>query len=67
MTTTERERLRERSIGHLIGDFANETTDLLSKEIELARAEIGIQVKRAGPGRGSSGPPPCSACSASGP
>jgi hypothetical protein len=52
MTTTERERLRERSIGHLVGDFANETTDLLSKEIELARAEIGIQVKRAGTGAG---------------
>ena len=25
MTTTERQRLRERSIGHLLGDFANET------------------------------------------
>ena len=52
MTTTERERLRERPIGDLLGDFASETTDLLSKEIELARAEIGIQVKRAGTGAG---------------
>jgi membrane protein len=52
MTTTDRERLRERPIGDLLGDFANETTDLLSKEMELARAEIGIQVKRAGTGAG---------------
>ena len=50
--TTNAERLRERGIGELLGDFANETTDLLSKEMELARAEIGIQVKRAGTGAG---------------
>ena len=50
--TTKAERLRERGIGELLGDFANETTDLLSKEMELARAEIGIQVKRAGTGAG---------------
>jgi membrane protein len=52
MTTDARERLRERPIGDLIGDFANETTDLLGMEMELARAEIGIQVKRAGAGAG---------------
>jgi membrane protein len=52
MTTTRRERLRERSIGDLLGDFANETTDLLSMEMELARTEVGIQVKRAGTGAG---------------
>ena len=52
MTTRNAERLRERGIGELLGDFANETTDLLSKEMELARAEIGIQVKRAGTGAG---------------
>jgi hypothetical protein len=52
MTTTERERLRERSIGDLLGDFANETTDLLGMEMELARAEVGIQVKRARTGAG---------------
>ena len=51
MTTTA-QRLRERGIGELLGDFANETTDLLGKEMELARAEIGIQVKRAGTGAG---------------
>ncbi len=51
MSTTQ-ERLRERSIGELLGDFASETTDLLGKEMELARAEVGIQVKRAGTGAG---------------
>jgi hypothetical protein len=51
MTSTA-ERLRERGIGELLGDFANETTDLLGKEMELARAEIGIQVKKAGTGAG---------------
>jgi len=45
-------RLRERPIGELLGDFANETTTLMSQEIELARAEIGVQVKRAGAGAG---------------
>jgi hypothetical protein len=51
MTTTQ-ERLRHRGIGELLGDFANETSDLLGKEIELARTEIGIQVKQAGAGAG---------------
>ncbi len=46
MTTTE--RMRSRPIGDLLGDFAGETTTLLSQEIELARAEVGIQVSRAG-------------------
>lgn len=50
--TTNAERLRERGIGELLGDFASETSDLLSKEIELARTEIGIQVKQAGAGAG---------------
>lgn len=48
-------RLRERPIGELLGDFASETTTLLSQEIELARAEVGIQVKRAGMGAGMFG------------
>ena len=52
MTTMEQERLRQRGIGELLGDFASETSDLLGKEIELARTEIGIQVKQAGAGAG---------------
>jgi membrane protein len=51
-TTTHQERLRARPIGDLLGDFANETTDLLSKEMELARAEIGVQVGKARTGAG---------------
>jgi type IV secretory pathway TrbD component len=49
MSTT---RLRERSIGDLLGSFAQDTTTLMSQEIELARAEITVQVKRAGTGAG---------------
>jgi hypothetical protein len=45
-------RLRERPIGELLGTFAQESSTLMSHEIELARAEIGIQVKRAGTGAG---------------
>lgn len=48
-------RLRERPIGELLGEFAGETTTLMSQEIELARAEIGVQVKRAGQGAGMFG------------
>jgi type IV secretory pathway TrbD component len=52
MSTT---RLRERSIGDLLGSFAQDTTTLMSQEIELARAEITVQVKRAGTGAGPFG------------
>jgi uncharacterized membrane protein YqjE len=46
------QRLRERPIGELLGTFAHETTTLLSQEIELARAEIGQEVAKAGKGAG---------------
>jgi hypothetical protein len=46
------QQMRERPIGDLLGSFAHETTTLMSQEMELARAEIGIQVKRAGIGAG---------------
>ncbi len=48
-------RLRERPIGELLGTFAHETTTLLSQEIELARAEIGQEVSKAGKGAGMFG------------
>ena len=47
MTTTDARRLRERPFGELLSEFANETTDLIGKEFELARAEVGEQVNRA--------------------
>jgi uncharacterized membrane protein YqjE len=40
-------RMRERPVGELLGNFASETTTLLSQEIELARAEVSQQVSRA--------------------
>lgn len=48
-------RLRERPIGELLVNFASETTNLLSQEIELARAEVGVQVKKAESGAGMFG------------
>jgi type IV secretory pathway TrbD component len=47
--------MRERPIGELLGSFAQDTTTLMSQEIELARAEIAVQVKRAGTGAGMFG------------
>ena len=47
--------MRERSIGDLLGSFAHETTTLMSQEIELARAEVAIQAKRAAAGAGMFG------------
>ncbi len=44
--------MRERPIGELLVNFASETTNLLSQEIELARAEVGQQVKKAESGAG---------------
>lgn len=49
MSTT---RMRERPIGDLLGSFAHDTTTLVSQELELARAEIAVQAKRAGTGAG---------------
>lgn len=52
MTTEDATRLRERSIGELLGEFATDTTELIGREFELARAEVGQHVKRAGTGAG---------------
>lgn len=39
-------RPQDRSIGALIGDLAHETTDLLRKELELAKTEMSEKVER---------------------
>lgn len=39
--------LRERPVGELLSTFVQDSTALLGQEIELARAEIGLQVDRA--------------------
>jgi hypothetical protein len=44
--------MRRRPIGDLLSSFVQESTTLVSQEIELARAEIGEQVSRAGRGAG---------------
>jgi hypothetical protein len=40
------DRPQDRSIGALIGDLARETTELLRKEVELARTEMSEKVDR---------------------
>jgi hypothetical protein len=44
------QNLRSRPIDELMSTFTHDTARLLSQEIELARAEVGIQAKRAGKG-----------------
>jgi Putative Actinobacterial Holin-X, holin superfamily III len=43
---------RDRSIGELVGDLSQQTSTLVRKEIELARAELQHQGKLAGKGAG---------------
>ena len=43
---------RERSIGELVGDLSNQTSTLVRKEIDLARAELQQKGKVAGKGVG---------------
>jgi uncharacterized membrane protein YqjE len=43
---------RDRSIGELVGDLSQQTSTLVRKELELARAELQQQGKLAGKGAG---------------
>jgi VIT1/CCC1 family predicted Fe2+/Mn2+ transporter len=43
---------RERPIGELLKDLADQTTTLVKQEIELARAELTVKGKQAGRGAG---------------
>ncbi|MBI5104343.1 MAG: phage holin family protein [Solirubrobacterales bacterium] len=47
--------LRDRSIGELLKELSTETSTLVRKEMELARAELSEQGKRAGKGAGMLG------------
>lgn len=38
----------DRSLGELLSDLTNETTALVRKEVELAKAEVGEKVSKAG-------------------
>ena len=44
--------LRDRSIGELLKELSSETSTLVRKEMELARAELQQQGRRAGAGAG---------------
>ncbi|HEX8106009.1 MAG TPA: phage holin family protein [Solirubrobacteraceae bacterium] len=47
--------LRDRSIGDLLKQLSTETSTLVKKELELARAELAQQGKKAGAGAGAIG------------
>ena len=44
--------MRERSVGELLKQLANETTTLMRQELELAKAEMREKAGKAGPGFG---------------
>jgi uncharacterized membrane protein YqjE len=44
--------LRDRSVGELLKQLANETTTLMRQELELAKAEMREKAGKAGPGFG---------------
>ena len=44
--------LRERPVGELLKQLANETTTLVRQELELAKAEMREKASKAGPGVG---------------
>ena len=46
---------RDRPVGELMKELANETTTLVRQELELAKAEMGQKAKRAGLGAGMLG------------
>lgn len=46
------DELRERPVGELLKQLANETTTLVKQELELAKAEMREKAGKAGPGVG---------------
>jgi len=48
----ETDELRDRPVGELLKQLANETTTLVRQEIELAKAEFAEKGRKAGPGFG---------------
>jgi hypothetical protein len=48
----ETDELRERPVGELLKQLASETTMLVRKEIDLAKAEFAEKGRKAGPGFG---------------
>ena len=52
MTETDQHDLRDRPVGELLRQLANETTTLVKQELELAKAEVSQKGKKAGLGIG---------------
>ena len=52
MTETDSHDLRERPVGELLRQLAQETTTLVRQELELAKAEVSQKGKKAGLGIG---------------
>lgn len=48
----EADELRDRPVGELLKQLANETTTLVKQELELAKAELTEKGRKAGPGFG---------------
>ncbi len=46
---------REESLGKLVSNLSNDLSTLLRKEVELAKAEVRLEVSRAGKGAGMLG------------
>jgi uncharacterized membrane protein YqjE len=49
------EQLRDNSTGELVKQLAEQTSELVRKEVELAKAELGEKAKTAGQGAGMLG------------
>jgi hypothetical protein len=54
-TTRGEEELRDRPVGELMRELAEETSTLVRQELELAKAEMAQKGRRAGPGIGMVG------------
>ena len=52
MTQTDNQDLRDRPVGELLKQLAQETTTLVRQELELAKAEVSEKGKKAGLGIG---------------
>ncbi|MDQ7878257.1 phage holin family protein [Microbacterium sp. QXD-8] len=52
MPTPSQQKAAETSLGELVGEVSRDLSDLMRKELELAKAELSESAKRAGAGAG---------------
>lgn len=55
MPTPSQQKAAETSLGDLVGEVSRDLSDLMRKELELAKAELSESAKRAGKGAGLMG------------